>query len=120
MRCGLFLISADPPVTEVEVEFLSKVRPNVSRLFFVLNKVDYLDSAEVDDATKFFQKVISQQAGHSRESPVFPVSARNGLKAQSIGDPKLWHKSGMAQVEQHLLGFLAQGKDGFVAASRAA
>ncbi|MGA2440386.1 MAG: hypothetical protein ABSH08_05480, partial [Tepidisphaeraceae bacterium] len=74
------------------------------------NKVDYLHQAEVDDATKFFQNVISQQAGESREAPVFPVSARDGLKAQSIGDSQLWHKSGMAQVERHLLGFLAREK----------
>jgi GTP-binding protein EngB required for normal cell division len=107
---ALFLVSADPPVTEVEVEFLRKVRPNVSRLFFVLNKVDYLDEAEVDDATKFFQKVISQQAGESQEALVFPVSARDGLKAKSIGDSDLWHKSGMAQVERHLLGFLTREK----------
>jgi len=107
---ALFLVSADPPVTEVEVEFLRKVRPNVSRLFFVLNKVDYLDPAEVGDATKFFQKVISQHAGESHEAPVFPVSARDGLKAKSIGDPELWRRSGMAQVERHLLGFLAREK----------
>jgi GTP-binding protein EngB required for normal cell division len=107
---ALFLVSADPPVTEVEVEFLRKVRPNVSRLFFVLNKVDYLDQAEVDDATKFFQKVISQHAGESHEASVFPVSARDGLKAKSNRDSQLWRKSGMAQVEQHLLRFLAREK----------
>jgi hypothetical protein len=107
---ALFVVSADPPVTEAEVEFLKKVRPNVNRLFFVLNKVDYLNSAEVDDVVKFFRKVISQQAGEIHEAPVFPVSARDGLKAKSVGDSESWRKSGMAEVERHLLGFLAREK----------
>ena len=107
---ALFLVSADPPITETEVEFLRKVRPNVNRLFFVLNKVDYLSTDEMDDAAKFFQKVISHQAGVDHELPVFPVSAKDGLKAKSIGDSEMWRKSGMAQVEQHLLGFLAREK----------
>lgn len=107
---ALFLVSADPPVTETEVEFLKKVRPNVTRLFFVLNKSDYLNPAEVDDAVKFFRKVISQQADEDRESPIFPVSARDGLNAKSMGDSERWRKSGMAEVERRLLGFLAREK----------
>ncbi|MGD0390903.1 MAG: dynamin family protein [Tepidisphaeraceae bacterium] len=107
---AVFLISADPPVTEAEVEFLKMVRPNVNRLFFVLNKADYLNPAEVDDAVTFFRKVISQQAKEEHESPIFPVSARDGLKAKSIGDSELWRRSGMDQVEGRLLGFLAREK----------
>lgn len=41
-RCdaALFLISADPPITDVELDFLGQVRQKVPRLFFVLNKID--------------------------------------------------------------------------------
>jgi GTPase SAR1 family protein len=38
---ALFLVSADPPITEVELEFLRQVKQKVPRLFFVMNKVDY-------------------------------------------------------------------------------
>ena len=47
---ALFLVSADPPITEVELEFLRLVKEKVPRLFFVLNKIDYLD--ETVSATK--------------------------------------------------------------------
>jgi hypothetical protein len=43
---ALFLVSADPPVTEVELEFLKEVRRNISRLFFLFNKVDYLEDED--------------------------------------------------------------------------
>jgi GTP-binding protein EngB required for normal cell division len=107
---ALFLVSADPPITEAELEFLGRVRPNVNGLLFVLNKVDYLNQAEVDDASKFLRMVISQQAEEDPEEPIFPVSAREGLRAKSIHDSELWRKSGMAEIERCLLNFLAQGK----------
>ncbi|MFH1991254.1 MAG: dynamin family protein [Pseudomonadota bacterium] len=44
---ALFLISADPPITDVELDFLRQVREKVPRLFFILNKVDYLNAEEV-------------------------------------------------------------------------
>jgi predicted GTPase len=37
---ALFLVSADPPITEVEVAFLIEVRNRVQDLFFVMNKMD--------------------------------------------------------------------------------
>ena len=43
---ALFVVSADPPLTEVEAEFLKEVRSRVSRLFFIFNKVDYLNEQE--------------------------------------------------------------------------
>jgi ribosome biogenesis GTPase A len=50
---ALFLVSADPPITEVELEFLQQVREKVPRLFFVLNKIDYLDGEELEEALSF-------------------------------------------------------------------
>ena len=43
---ALFVVSADPPITEVEVEFLKLARRKLARLFFILNKMDYLDADE--------------------------------------------------------------------------
>jgi hypothetical protein len=46
---ALFLVSADPPITEVEVEFLRQVRSKVARLFFILNKVEFLANEKAAD-----------------------------------------------------------------------
>lgn len=107
---ALFVVSADPPVTEVELEFLGQVRDKVARLFFVLNKVDYLDPAERDQAAGFFKRVLREQLGFPEDVTLFCVSARQGLEAAGREDSALWRQSGMAELNEFLLDFLVQGK----------
>jgi GTP-binding protein EngB required for normal cell division len=107
---ALFLVSADPPITEVELEFLRQVREKVPRLFFVLNKIDYLDEGELEEALSFYKRVLTQEAGWSSEFPVFCVSARIGLESKTAANPNGWAASGMAQLESFLVDFLAREK----------
>jgi GTP-binding protein EngB required for normal cell division len=107
---ALFLVSADPPITEVELEFLQQVREKVPRLFFVLNKIDYLDDGELEEALSFYKRVLAEEAGWSSGFPVFCVSARKGLEARAAEDPSGWTASGMAQLESFLVDFLAREK----------
>jgi GTP-binding protein EngB required for normal cell division len=107
---ALFLVSADPPVTEVEVAFLKEVRAKVARIFFILNKVDYLGDEERQTALNFFRKVLQEQVGLTGDIPIFCISARQGLLARQTGDARLWTQSGLAEVENHLLNFLVSEK----------
>lgn len=106
---ALFLVSADPPITEVEVEFLHMVRPRVTHLFFVLNKVDYLSENDVASVQSFLEQVIRERVGC--ENPlVFPISARMALEGQKKGDRALLERSGIHRVLQHLSNFLQKEK----------
>jgi GTP-binding protein EngB required for normal cell division len=107
---ALFLISADPPITETELEFLRQVREKVPRLFFVLNKIDYLDDGELEEALAFYKRVLAEEAGWKDELHVFCVSARRGLQARAAEDYGRWAASGMAQLESFLVDFLAREK----------
>jgi GTP-binding protein EngB required for normal cell division len=107
---ALFLVSADPPITEVEVDFLKEVRGKVVRLFFLLNKADYLSAEDRNEAVQFLRRVLKDQVGTGDEVSIFCVSARMGLKAKQSGDASLWARSGMAEVERHLIDFLASEK----------
>jgi GTPase SAR1 family protein len=107
---ALFLVSADPPITEVELEFLRQVKQKVPRLFFVMNKVDYLDAEEREEALDFYQRVLAEEGGWDGKFPVFCVSARMGLAAKTASDSRGWIASGMAQLESFLLGYLAREK----------
>lgn len=107
---ALFVVSADPPLTETEAEFLKAVQSRVSRLFFIFNKVDYLNEQERAAALAFFQKVLKEEIGTGEEYPIFCVSARRGLDAKLSEDSQLWAQSGLHEIENHLVCFLASEK----------
>ena len=107
---ALFVVSADPPITQVELEFLRAVRSKVVRLFFVLNKVDYLADEERQLVVAFLRQVLKEEVSNDSSEPIFAVSARQGLEARLKGDRSLWHKSGMDRLERHLVEFLAREK----------
>lgn len=110
-RCdaALVILSADPPITAAEVSFLQRLQPHVVRLFFVLNKIDYLDAQDAIEAECFLHKTVSTSLGI--ESPtIFPLSAREGLRARLNKEEDNWQQSGMADLEQALLDFAADGK----------
>ena len=107
---ALFVVSADPPLTEVEAEFLKEVKSRIGRLFFIFNKVDYLNEGERDAALAFFRKVLAEKMGATDDYPIFCVSARRGLDAKLSDDAQLWTESGLHGVENHLVYFLASEK----------
>jgi GTP-binding protein EngB required for normal cell division len=107
---ALFVVSADPPLTEVEAEFLQAVKSKVARLFFIFNKIDYLSDPEREAALGFFRKVLAENMEGSDDYPVFCVSTRRGLDAKLREDSQLWNESGLKDVENHLMCFLASEK----------
>lgn len=106
----LFVVSADPPITEIEIEFLARIRKTVARLIIVLNKVDTLEPSERETATAFLRRVLSEQANVDGETPIFCVSARRALGAKETGDAEQFRASGLAELEAHLTQFLATEK----------
>jgi len=107
---ALFLVSADPPITQVEIEFLKAVHNRAARIFFLMNKIDYLDEGERKAAIEFFQAVLREHLQSDGPVPVFPVSARQGLEAKLKGKGSLWEVSGMSGIEDHLVKFLSEEK----------
>jgi GTPase Era involved in 16S rRNA processing len=109
---GFFVLSVDPPVTETELAYLDRVRPTVGRLFFVLNKVDYLAQTERGVATEFLRRALRGHMPEEAEIPIFPLSARQGLEAKQKGDAEGVKHSGLADIEHYVTRFLADEKVG--------
>jgi GTPase SAR1 family protein len=107
---ALFVVSADPPITDVELDFLKAVQAKVSRLFFVMNKIDYLHAGEENLAIDFFWTVVGDLVGLDNNDPVFCLSARQGLQAKLNEDEALWRTSGVAALETRLLDFFSRDK----------
>ncbi len=108
---ALFIVSADPPITETERAYLDTVRPKVARIFFVLNKADYLEPHELQIAVEFLRKALQESSVTELDTAtIFAVSALGGLKAKETGDDATLNGSGIAGIERYLLRYLAQEK----------
>ncbi|MBI3810122.1 MAG: dynamin family protein [Nitrospirae bacterium] len=109
---ALFVISADPPITEVEVEFLKVVKVKVARLIFVQNKMDYLSVTERQEANEFLRKVLRERLRLDGEVRIFELSARRALEARS--DPAAGagiENGGLRELESYLGDFLVTEKE---------
>jgi GTP-binding protein EngB required for normal cell division len=109
---ALFVLSPDPPITQVEVEFLREVRSRVVRVFFVFNKVDYLGELEKQAALGFLNKVLREQVGIEERATIFCASATRALEATRAGDSARAIQSGVVEIESHLLDFARREKTG--------
>ncbi len=107
---SLFIVSADPPITEVELDYLRRLKPKTGRTFFVVNKVDYLNADEQRAVTDFLRKALTDESLIDASAQIFGVSARAGLSAKQNQDRGAWKGSGMADIEGHFLRYLATEK----------
>ncbi len=105
---ALFLVSPDPPITEIELDYLKEIQQRLPRTFFLLNKVDFLDENEINTSLRFLADQLAPLCDGVPQ--VLPVSARKGLEARLAGDAEGWKKSGMQRVEQNLIDFFAREK----------
>jgi ribosome biogenesis GTPase A len=105
---AVFLVSVDPPLTEMEMDFLTEIQSKIPTLLFVLNKIDAIDGSECRDLVEFMKSQFRKLIGS--EPTLFAVSSKNALSARIQKDATQWRKSGMEAIEEYLIQFLAQGK----------
>jgi predicted GTPase len=109
---ALFVVSPDPPISEVEVAFLHEVRNKAARVLFVLNKIDYLTESDLHKTVQFLRQVLDEQIG-LRNTPIYCVSARRGMAAGAADRTEQeaeWEQSGLAAIERRLIEFIATEK----------
>jgi len=106
---GIFLVTADPPISEQELSFLRDVQGFVPRIFFVQNKIDHLSPEEREESLRFTCQVLEQEAGF-QSLMVYPVSAKMALDAAIAGDTELMQQSGLPALREELERFLMEEK----------
>ena len=97
---ALFLLSADPPMTQTEMEFLRLVKERVPKIFFILNKVDLLTSEGLDEVDKFIRNILTGELGFSSDTILYHTCA---IKGYDKG-------SGLDAVKKDLLDFMVKEK----------
>ncbi len=107
---SLFVVSADPPITEVELGYLRRLKPKTGRTFFVVNKIDYLTGDEQRTVVDFLRKVLTGESFIDPGAPIFGISARLGLAAKQEQNREALERSGITEIEDHLVHYLATEK----------
>jgi small GTP-binding protein len=106
---AIFVVTVDPPLSLAEQEFLKDIREYVHKLFFVLNKIDYVDAADRQEALEFTAQVLQSNLA-SDQVMIFPLSAKLAMDGKTNGHPEYLGESLLPQFEDHLRQFLYQEK----------
>lgn len=102
---AILLTSPDPPLTEVELQFASRLASQVQRIFVVLNKIDLLDRDGLEEVLEFARASLGSLPG-ANGGTIYPVSSKRALEARLAGSQQRFEQSGFPAVEGDLVRFL--------------
>jgi len=106
---AIFLISVDPPITQAEFDFLNDLKKDISKIFFILNKIDIANDQDWEESLKYTKKIIEKEVGLN-DVTIFPLSARDALLGKMQNDQEKLNESGLLSFESTLEEFLMKEK----------
>lgn len=106
---GIIVLSVDPPITAAEADFLRRIRRDIPRLLFVINKTDVATPGEADSIARFLEAELRNRIGIP-EPELFAVSARQALEALRR-DQQPPPACGMGKIAERLRSFAAEEKE---------
>ncbi|ACM61331.1 dynamin family protein [Caldicellulosiruptor bescii] len=106
----IFVLSVDPPITEVEKQFLLKIAESVDKIFFVINKCDLTNRNELEEIVTFTKNVI-RDITKKENINIFPLSAKMALEGKVQDRREVIKKSGIEIFEEELKRFLRNEKE---------
>lgn len=122
---AIFLLSADQPLSQSECAFLNEIKQYSTKTFFVLNKIDYLNQKDRQEALDYAKRTLKDKAGFENAN-IIPLSAKMGLEARLASDDQKLTESNLPVfikiLEQFLLSekgtvvLISAGKRGISAA----
>ena len=108
---ALFVTSVDPPVTEVELEFLKRLARHTKNVYFILNKIDYLSDEELSVSKKFLEELLIQ---NGFEGKIFPVSARIALTGKKQKDGEIFKQGNIGDLEGFIMKTIVSKKKSMI------
>jgi GTP-binding protein EngB required for normal cell division len=105
---ALFLLSVDQPMSKAELDFLNDVKEYSNKIFFLLNKADYLRENDLKESIEFSKGTLRKTMG--AEVKLFPVSARLALEGSLEKSDEMVRKSQLSVFTDELHKFLMEEK----------
>ncbi|MCK8601825.1 dynamin family protein [Desulfoferrobacter suflitae] len=106
---ALFLLAVDPPISRAEIDFLKDVKQYVEKIFFIQNKIDYLDESDRLESMNFSKTVIEEALGDGKVR-IYPLSAKLALEGKLNEDEEKLHRSFLPEFDRVLGEFLTREK----------
>jgi tRNA U34 5-carboxymethylaminomethyl modifying GTPase MnmE/TrmE len=106
---GIFVVTADPPLSESEHRFLKDIRAHANKLFFLLNKIDLVSESDRREALEFTLAILKRDLD-AQEIRVWPASARLALEGKLEGNPDKLAASLLPEFEGRIQQFLLHEK----------
>jgi GTPase Era involved in 16S rRNA processing len=108
IEAAVVLLGADPPVTQVEFQFIDELFSSVEKAFFLLNKSDVLSESDLADALAYTASALKSKLGSNSE--VYPVSALAALKERKGANVTGPYGSAIEKVKRTIESFLQKEK----------
>lgn len=105
---AIFLLSVDQPMSQAELDFLKDVQEYANKIFFLLNKADYLNDKELQESLNFSRGVLKDILGG--DVRIFPVSAHLAIEGKIFGSDDLLQQSRLPEFSDALNSFLMEEK----------
>lgn len=105
---AMFLLSVDQPMSKAELDFLKDVKEYSNKIFFLLNKADYLNEKDLQESIDFSKAVLKEAMG--TDVRIFPVSARLALEGKISDYKDMIQKSRLPEFSEVLNRFLMEEK----------
>jgi GTPase SAR1 family protein len=106
---AIFLVGVDPPISQVEYDFLSDIKKYVNKIFFLQNKIDQMDENDRIESLEFTKRVIEEKVG-LKDIKIFPISAKQALEGKLDNAQEKQDRSLISDFEKALDDFLLQEK----------
>ena len=106
---AILVLDSEAAISRSEKIFLEEkiLKNDISKIFLVLNKIDQLDPADLEEVITYAKGKLKDIVGESR---LFPLSAKQAMKAKEADDEALLMKSGMPDFERALGDFLVKDR----------
>jgi len=98
---GIFVVTADPPISDSELQFLKSIKDYLAKIVFVQNKIDQVEEKDRLESLEFTKKVIEETIGR-KDLHFYQLSAKLGLEGKKENNKQKLDKSNILTIEDRL------------------
>ncbi|MDH7476047.1 MAG: dynamin family protein [Microgenomates group bacterium] len=89
---GIFVVTADPPISEAELSFLSSIKNHLGKIIFIQNKIDQVEKKDWGESLEFTKKIIKEKL-KIKKLKIYPLSSKTAIDGKLNNDKKNYKKA---------------------------